>query len=120
MLNVEQIIGYSFKNKVWCTVALQMSVRETTLVVGGQVYVVNKNQNLAVLGDKVLDMVLCKLWFRFRNARGANAASPKDSGIMASARQCFVTRTSTPSVGHSDSTTRSLPALASPPFPKQW
>jgi hypothetical protein len=133
-MNVEHIIGYAYTNKVWCAEALQMMARETKHVVGETIHIVSKNQNLVVLGDKVLDVVLCKLWFQFRNAESAEAvtlprflgdtsqtsASSKGSGIMASARQCCATRISTLSVGYMDFITRSLPVLAFCSFPRQW
>jgi hypothetical protein len=132
--DVEHIIAYAYTNKVWCAEALQMMARETKHVVGETIHIVSKNQNLVVLGDKVLDVVLCKLWFQFRNAESAEAvtlprflgdtsqtsASSKGSGIMASARQCCATRISTLSVGYMDFITRSLPVLAFCSFPRQW
>ena len=55
----EQILGYSFTNKLLCAEAVQMAGPRAFLAISGAFQTLDKNHRLAVLGDGVLAKVLC-------------------------------------------------------------
>jgi ribonuclease-3 len=67
---IEQIIDYTFKDKLLCAEALQMDGGKQYLSVGGMQHNVLKNKNLEAVGDAIIDAVLCKLWYEFRDNQG--------------------------------------------------
>lgn len=67
---IEQIFGHNFANKLFCAKALQMKAPLAWMSINGTVFVVQKNVNLAIRGDTILDTVLCQIWDERRNHRG--------------------------------------------------
>jgi IMP cyclohydrolase len=67
---IEQTLGYEFRNKLLCAEALQMAGPATVLVVNRTFQNFAKNVNLAILGDTVLTTVLCKMWYETADEQG--------------------------------------------------
>jgi ribonuclease-3 len=65
---VEQIIGHTFSDPLRGATALHMAGNLT--VVQGDFRQLELNTLLAVLGDSILDAVLCKMWYGARDAQG--------------------------------------------------
>lgn len=57
---VEGIIGYKFKSRMTCVEAL--SPKKCLLIWNGRIEVVESYQRLALLGDRVLALMLCDIW----------------------------------------------------------
>jgi ribonuclease-3 len=74
---VEQIINYIFTNKVLCAESLQMAAPEKEMQVNGKVHLVQKNLNLAVLGDTLLSTLLSEMWYESRKAQGTCMQNPE-------------------------------------------
>jgi hypothetical protein len=68
---VEQIVGYTFANKLFCAGALQMAGLPGRLILNGTVHSIEKNGRLAVVGDSIMAAVLCSKWHDIRNAQGS-------------------------------------------------
>ncbi|KAH7092615.1 ribonuclease III domain-containing protein [Paraphoma chrysanthemicola] len=69
---VEEIIGYSFTDKLLCAEALQTAgAPNNRLTVNGTLHAVNKNDRLAILGDSVMTVVLCEFWYGYQNGQGS-------------------------------------------------
>lgn len=65
---VEHITGHTFSDTLLGAASLQMS--GTWLMIQGKFQLIDNNKELAVLGDCVLDTVLCKMWYEKRDAKG--------------------------------------------------
>ncbi|KAH7085707.1 hypothetical protein BKA63DRAFT_598335 [Paraphoma chrysanthemicola] len=58
---LEQRIGYTFSDKMTCIEALKLT--EIPLYYDGTIYDRGRNNRLALLGDRVLSLALCEIWF---------------------------------------------------------
>ncbi|KAH3987809.1 hypothetical protein HBH52_037240 [Parastagonospora nodorum] len=67
---IEQIIGYTYTDKLICLEALQMDMDPMYVSLGGIRHLVRKNKNLEAVGDAIIDAVLCKKWYEFRDSHG--------------------------------------------------
>lgn len=67
---IEQIIGYVFTDKLICLEALNMDGDLLSVLLGGIYHLVRKNKNLEAMGDAIIDAVLCKKWYKYRDSRG--------------------------------------------------
>jgi dsRNA-specific ribonuclease len=67
---IEQIIGYNFVDKLICLESLQMDEDLISVPLGGTHHRVRKNKNLEAMGDAIIDAVLCRKWYQFRDSRG--------------------------------------------------
>ena len=68
---VEATIGYTYQDKSLCAEALQM--RDTFsvyLTFGGRNREIAHNSRLELLGDRIIDAVLCKKWYKTRDING--------------------------------------------------
>jgi dsRNA-specific ribonuclease len=61
---LEARLGYTFKNRMTCLEALKISGESYPLYYDGTVYTIGGNRRLALLGDRVLSLVLCEIWFQ--------------------------------------------------------
>ncbi|KAF2874357.1 ribonuclease III domain-containing protein [Massariosphaeria phaeospora] len=66
----EQILAYTFNDKLLCAEALQMAAPTTFLVVNNNFEGVKNNKRLAVLGDVALAQALCKMWYQATDGAG--------------------------------------------------
>ncbi|KAL1599648.1 hypothetical protein SLS60_007451 [Paraconiothyrium brasiliense] len=62
-VRVENVIGYSFKNKSLCIEALKTDRTEIPLYWQGIVTPIADNRRLALLGDRALGLALAELWW---------------------------------------------------------
>jgi ribonuclease-3 len=68
---VQDVIGWTFRNKALCAEALQMQQRSGIyLSFEDSDHYVSHNKRLELLGDTILDSVLCKKWIQARDANG--------------------------------------------------
>jgi hypothetical protein len=67
---VEGLMGYTFKDKMICIEALKVSGPVTPLYFEGVVHHIDRNNRLALLGDRALALALCDVWFRTGNTPG--------------------------------------------------
>lgn len=67
---VEERIGYNFKNKMLCIEALKLTSSAIPLYFGGKTYHVDRNNRMALLGDRILTLALCDTWFQTGNPAG--------------------------------------------------
>lgn len=70
ILQAQIITGYHFKNKLLCAEALQMKEPNCPLRVEGTLHLFNKNRDLELVGDAVIDAVLATMWYEARNYNG--------------------------------------------------
>jgi dsRNA-specific ribonuclease len=62
--SLEMRLGYTFKDRLTCIEALKTTGEFTPLYCDGTVYKVDRNNRLALLGDRVLSLVVCEMWFQ--------------------------------------------------------
>lgn len=67
---IEGSIGYTFKNKLLCVEALKSTGGYIPLYYKGIVNQVRRNNRLALLGDRILGLALCEIWFHSGYAPG--------------------------------------------------
>ncbi|RAR07077.1 hypothetical protein DDE82_003019 [Stemphylium lycopersici] len=67
---VEDRIKYTFRDKMTCIEALKITSSVTPLYFKGVVQKVDKNNRLALLGDRALSLALCDIWFHTGNSTG--------------------------------------------------
>ncbi|KAJ4357102.1 hypothetical protein N0V95_002758 [Ascochyta clinopodiicola] len=82
---LERIIDYVFNRKILGVEAMNSGGQPVHFT--GQWHQLQRNDRLAVLGDKAIDMVLCPLWFDARDAQGR----PLTVGQWSSLQQDLVT-----------------------------
>jgi dsRNA-specific ribonuclease len=70
-------LGYTFKNRSTCIEALKTSGESWPLYYDGTIYDYSRNNRLALLGDRVLSLVVCEIWFQTER-------SNKEYGLMSS------------------------------------
>lgn len=68
--HVEERIGYIFKNKMTCIEALKVTGNISPLHYKGLVETMGCNNRLALLGDRILSLALCEIWFHTGNTTG--------------------------------------------------
>ncbi|KAG9194034.1 ribonuclease III [Alternaria panax] len=67
---VQDITGHVFRNKLLGAESLQMKEPNCPLRVGGTLHLFNKNRDLELVGDAVVDAVFVKLWYEARDYKG--------------------------------------------------
>ena len=68
---VEATIGYTYQDKSLCAEALQMRDKSSAyLTFGGKKRAIAHSSRLALLGDRIIDAVLCKKWYNTRDING--------------------------------------------------
>ena len=67
---IEGIMGYKFKDKMICIEALKTTSATTPLYFNGVIHHIDKNNRLALLGDRVISLALCDVWFKTGNTNG--------------------------------------------------
>ncbi|KAF2124491.1 ribonuclease III [Dothidotthia symphoricarpi CBS 119687] len=67
---IEEMIGYTFNNKLFAAEAVQMAAPQTAVIHEGMFFGLENNKRLSLLGDAVLAKVLCDKWFHARDNRG--------------------------------------------------
>ncbi|KAH8731155.1 hypothetical protein GQ44DRAFT_699433 [Phaeosphaeriaceae sp. PMI808] len=60
---IETRLKYSFKNPMVCIEALKISGAAWPLYTSGTIHHVSRNNRLALLGDRVLNLAICETWF---------------------------------------------------------
>jgi dsRNA-specific ribonuclease len=60
---LEVQLGYTFKNRMTCIQALKVTGTWSPLYFDGTVYSADKNNRLALLGDRVLSLAICEIWY---------------------------------------------------------
>jgi hypothetical protein len=69
--HIEERIGYVFKDTMTCIEALKVTPTTTPLYYKGVIHKPNRNNRLALLGDRVLGLALCEIWFYTGNTTGS-------------------------------------------------
>lgn len=69
--HIEERIGYCFNNKLLCIEALKTTGPGCPLYYSGVEVNLPQNKRLALLGDRVLSLALCELWYLSGNMRSA-------------------------------------------------
>lgn len=62
--HVEARIGYEFKDKKLAVKALKNGYSVTSIQFENSIHEVGRNNYLALLGDRVLSLTLCQIWYR--------------------------------------------------------
>jgi hypothetical protein len=65
---VERIIGYNFTNRMLCIEALKLSGLKSPLYFEGNVYPIVQNKRIALLGDRLLTLVISEIWYGTGNS----------------------------------------------------
>lgn len=68
--HIEARTGYNFKNKFLCIEALKNTGKNWPLYYKGVVVEIDRNNRLALLGDRVLGLALCEIWFHSGHSTG--------------------------------------------------
>lgn len=68
--HIEVRTGYNFKNKLLCIEALKRTGKASPLFYKGASVVLDRNNRLALLGDRVLSLALCEIWFHSGHSTG--------------------------------------------------
>ncbi|KAH9865718.1 hypothetical protein J1614_009305 [Plenodomus biglobosus] len=68
--HIEVRTGYNFKNKLLCIEALKRTGKASPLFYRGASVVLDRNNRLALLGDRVLSLALCEIWFHSGHSTG--------------------------------------------------
>jgi hypothetical protein len=69
---IEAAIGYTFTSRRLCMEAVQMAAPQIAVIYNGTLKCLENNKRLSVLGDIVLEKLLCNAWFDARDQRGRN------------------------------------------------
>jgi ribonuclease-3 len=64
IVEAERILNYVFADKSLCVEAIQMAAPEVVVNFNGGRSIIQSNKRLAVLGDSVLSLELCKKWYQ--------------------------------------------------------
>ncbi|KAF2856280.1 hypothetical protein T440DRAFT_503916 [Plenodomus tracheiphilus IPT5] len=68
--HVEAHIGYNFKNRLLCIEALKTTGRQWPLYYKGVSEVIGRNNRLALLGDRIIRLALCDMWYYSGHSTG--------------------------------------------------
>ncbi|KAF1911777.1 ribonuclease III domain-containing protein, partial [Ampelomyces quisqualis] len=79
---LEVRLGYTFKNRLTCIAALKLFNNGGPLYYDGITHAVDKNNRLALLGDRVLSLVVCEIWFKTEHSNTNTIA--EEHSIMSS------------------------------------
>jgi len=74
--SLENHLGYRFQNKMTCIEALKLSGIEIPFYYSGSIHNVGKNNRLALLGDRVLSLALCEIWFQTEHSTCTSTLFP--------------------------------------------
>jgi hypothetical protein len=72
---LEERLGYKFRNRMTCIEALKNT--NSPLYWNGAIHHADKNNRLALLGDRVLDLVVCEIWFATEHSTSTCLKSPQ-------------------------------------------
>lgn len=61
---LEERLGYTFKDRMLCVQALKVSAVHSPLYFDGTVHELGTNNRLALLGDRLLSLVICEKWYQ--------------------------------------------------------
>ena len=61
---LEEKLGYTFKKRITCIEALKITRSYCPLYYGGVIHNADRNNRLALLGDRVLSLAVCEIWFQ--------------------------------------------------------
>ncbi|EUC50161.1 hypothetical protein COCMIDRAFT_32495 [Bipolaris oryzae ATCC 44560] len=91
---IEGCIQYTFRNKMLCVEALKVTSSNYPLFFKGMIHKVKRNNRLALLGDRVLSMVLCEIWYSTGNSPDTkiNDAIATSSALYERARKLRIDR----------------------------
>jgi hypothetical protein len=78
---LEVRLGYKFKNRLTCIAALKLFNAGGPIYHDGITYTVDKNNRLALLGDRVLSLVVCQIWFQTEHSNSMVSPSIIDQSI---------------------------------------
>ncbi|KAH6313891.1 hypothetical protein HBI39_046180 [Parastagonospora nodorum] len=70
---LEVRLGYTFQNRMTGIEALKVTGNVHSLYYDGAVYETGMNNRLALLGDRVLSLALCEIWFQTDHLNGGYA-----------------------------------------------
>jgi hypothetical protein len=78
---LEAVIHRVFTNKLYAAEGLQMDGLQPGGTVGnvyvqGQLIKIEKNTNIAVLGDSIMASIMCEKWFNHRDTQGTHLTHP--------------------------------------------
>ena len=76
---VEERIGYTFKNKMYCIEALKYTPIGMPLYFKGVIVKADRNNRLALLGDRALGLALSEIWFHTGNTLGLSFVELRSS-----------------------------------------
>ncbi|KAI4924538.1 hypothetical protein J4E85_007654 [Alternaria conjuncta] len=71
-------MGYKFKDKMICIEALKTTSATTPLYFNGVTHHIDKNNRLALLGDRVISLALCDVWFKTGNTNAEYTSMQPD------------------------------------------
>lgn len=93
---IEERIQYTFRNKILCVEALKVTTSNSPLFFKGIIHKVKQNNRLALLGDRVLSMVLCGIWYSTGYSPAhytrIHDATATQSGLYSKARKLGIDR----------------------------
>jgi hypothetical protein len=61
---LEGRLGYTLSDKMMCIQALKTTGTHIPFYFDGKTYLVNRNNRFALLGDRVLSLAVCEMWFQ--------------------------------------------------------
>jgi dsRNA-specific ribonuclease len=79
---MEATIGYPFSNQLLCVEATQMASPTAAAIFKNQFRGVPNNKRLAILGDAILQKVLCAAWFESDDGQGKEQLSFVSNYLM--------------------------------------
>jgi hypothetical protein len=71
---IEECMRYTFRDKMLCIEALKVTSSVIPLYFKGMLHQVDKNNRMALLGDRVLGLALCEIWFQTGNTTSMSNA----------------------------------------------
>lgn len=81
---LEVRLGYIFKNRMICMAALKPFNDGLALYHDGVTHVVDKNNRLALLGDRVLSLIVCQIWFQTEHSSSTFPPVVIDQSVQSS------------------------------------
>jgi dsRNA-specific ribonuclease len=79
VVSLEVRLGYTFKNRLTCIEALKTTGEWSPIYCDGTVYDVSRNNRLALLGDRVLSLAVCEIWFQTEHSTKEHSKMSSDT-----------------------------------------
>jgi dsRNA-specific ribonuclease len=76
---LEPRLGYTFKNRMTCIEALKVTGELHSLYFDGTIHEVGRNNRLALLGDRVLSLAVCEIWFHTEHSNKEHSAMSQET-----------------------------------------